>query len=46
MKTYTKVHDTKLIAKNHISAIKKRGGKAKQYEKNGKIVVEYSFPSK
>lgn len=45
MKTYKKTHENKQIADAHIAKIKERGGIVTQTVKNGKILVEYSFPN-
>ena len=45
MKTYKKIHESKEIANIHIAKIKERGGKVKQSIKEGKILLEYSFPN-
>jgi hypothetical protein len=45
MKKYIKTHYSEKAANNHIYKIKKRGGAVKTtIKKNGKIIVEYSFP--
>lgn len=45
MTIYKKLHESKLIATIHIDKIKERGGNVKQSVQNGKILLEYSFPS-
>ncbi len=45
MKKYQKLHESKEIANKHIAKIKERGGEVKQSVKDGKILVEYSFPN-
>ena len=46
MKTYKKLHESKEVANIHIAKIKERGGNVKQSIKEGKILLEYSFPNK
>jgi len=47
MKNYKKIHDNKEVADNHVSKIKKSNGKVKKsILKNGKILLEYSYPDK
>lgn len=45
MKTYKKLHESKEIANIHIAKIKERGGEVRQSIKEGKILLEYSFPN-
>ncbi len=45
MKTYKKFHESKELANIHIAIIKARGGEVKQSIQDGKILLEYSFPS-
>jgi len=42
-KIYKKTHESEKVANKHILKIKKRGGTVKKTEKNGKIILEYSF---
>lgn len=45
MKKYQRLHESKEVANKHIAKIKERGGNVKQSVKDGKILVEYSFPN-
>lgn len=45
MKKYKKLHESKEVANKHIAKIKERGGNVKQSVQNGKILLEYNFPS-
>ena len=45
MKTYKKLHESKEVANIHIAKIKERGGNVNQSIKDGKILLEYSFPN-
>ena len=42
---YKKLHESKEAANSHIAKIKARDGEVKQSVQNGKILLEYSFPS-
>jgi hypothetical protein len=44
MKTYRKLHESKEVANIHIAKIKSKGGEVKQSIKEGKILLQYSFP--
>jgi hypothetical protein len=45
VRTYRKIHESKEVAKVHVAKIQARGGQVKQSVKDGKILLEYSFPA-
>jgi len=44
MKKYQRLQESKEVASKHIAKIKERGGEVNQSTKDGKILLEYSFP--